>query len=70
MCDGLCYRLAWLIERVTRARDHIWAWRPASCWHCGRPTHWVEINYEARLHRGRCTREKDAEFHAALRRTG
>ena len=48
--------VAILIERATRAHDHIWAWRPAPCWHCGKPTHWVEVNFEARLHRGHMAR--------------
>lgn len=64
MTDGL-YRAARLIERVTRARGHMWAWWPAACWRCGRRTNWVEVNYQARLCRGRCTREVDAEYFAA-----
>jgi hypothetical protein len=63
--NGLYYRLARSIEWATGARDHIWTWRRAQCWQCGKPTHWVEINYEAHTHRGRCTEAADAEFWAA-----
>ena len=61
----LLHRAARLIEHATQARDHIWAWWSAPCWRCGRRTRWVEVNYGARLCRGRCTREVDAEYFAA-----
>lgn len=57
--------LASLIMRVTYAEDHVWAWRPGPCWQCGRPTHWVEVHFEAPTHRGRCTRDATQGWIAA-----
>lgn len=59
-------RLSQLIERVTKAHSHIWSWRTGACFRCGKQTHWTEINYETRLHRGQCKRELDNDYFAAL----
>ena len=62
--------LHWLarrIERLTGARNHIWVWRPRRCWNCDRWTWWTEINFEAALHRGACTKTKDDAYWDALR---
>lgn len=56
-----------LIERVTRARDHIWTWHPRPCWQCGRRCWWVEINFEAVIHRGACTDRAWTIYQEALR---
>lgn len=32
------------------------------CWHCGEPTTFVEINFEAPLHPGPCTDQKEVEY--------
>jgi hypothetical protein len=55
-----------LIERVTCANAHAWSWRPVKCWQCGKRTWWIEVNFEAATHRGRCTRLVDDEYFAAL----
>ncbi len=50
--------------------DNLWtpSWRP--CWHCGEPTHFVEIHFEAPLCPGRCTDVKWEEYLAEQRRLG
>ena len=35
---------------------------PENCWHCGKPTVWVEINFEAHLCLGACTDAKWREY--------
>ncbi|GJF04992.1 hypothetical protein [Pseudonocardia sp. D17] len=32
------------------------------CWHCGQPTRYVEINFEAPLHPGPCADQKEIEY--------
>lgn len=39
---------------------------PRPCWHCGAPTRYVEVNFEAPLCPGACTDEKDAAYWVAL----
>lgn len=35
---------------------------PGKCWHCGKPTVWIEINFEAPLCLGACTDAKWKEY--------
>jgi endogenous inhibitor of DNA gyrase (YacG/DUF329 family) len=35
---------------------------PRPCWHCGRPTCWVELSFEAPLCPGPCTDVKWTEY--------
>jgi hypothetical protein len=65
VAEQLHFKLARLIERITRSSDHIWCWDRGKCWRCDCQTHWVEVNYQSRLCRGRCTREVDAEYFTA-----
>lgn len=39
---------------------------PRPCWHCGRPSRWLELNFEAPLHPGACSDAKDVEWWTAL----
>lgn len=40
------------------------------CWHCGKPTPWIEINFETNLCPGACNDAKTAEWWEADRRAG
>lgn len=66
LADEIAYHASRLIERVMRARDHIWSWRRRPCWQCGRRTRWVEVCFETHIHRGLCTRKADKEYFESL----
>lgn len=56
---------AWLthLGRATPdTTDHIEGMTERPCWHCGRPTHWLELNFGTSLCPGDCTDAKWAEF--------
>lgn len=38
------------------------------CWHCGAPTQFIEINYEAHLCSEECEQAKDEEINEACKR--
>lgn len=44
------------------AANHIWTDNEEQCWHCGEPTKWRELAFEAPLHPGDCTRAKYQEL--------
>jgi hypothetical protein len=39
------------------------------CWHCSRPTRWVELNFESHLCSEECTDAKWKEYFAACNKT-
>lgn len=39
---------------------------PGKCWHCGKQTHWVDINFEAHLCSPSCEDAKWDEYNQAL----
>jgi endogenous inhibitor of DNA gyrase (YacG/DUF329 family) len=45
----------------------IWSDREAPCTICGEPTHWIEVNFEARSCSKRCTSIEWANFERANR---
>jgi hypothetical protein len=45
--------------------EHIEGEHAANCWHCGRLTRFIEINFEAYLCPGDCTAAKWAAFQVA-----
>jgi hypothetical protein len=48
-------------------RDSFAAFPSGPCWQCGKPTHWVEVNFETQLCLGACNEAARAEYAAALR---
>lgn len=40
----------------------IWTPYEKPCWHCGEPTTWVDLDFEAPLHPGRCSEAKWDEY--------
>jgi len=58
-------REALLLRAVERSgRFIVGPRRP--CWHCGQPTRFVEVAFEAPLHPGACEEAKDREYWDAL----
>jgi hypothetical protein len=44
---------------------HLWTGEAAPCWHCGTPTRWLDLAFEAPLCPGRCSDAKAREYAAA-----
>jgi hypothetical protein len=48
--------------------DKLYIEQEEPCWHCGKPTHWVDLDFEAPLCFGECSRAKWREYLEACRR--
>ena len=49
-------------EMVWQLDSFLWVPFEEECWHCGQPTTWVDIDFEARLHPGPCSERKWDEY--------
>ncbi len=50
-------------EIEVQGLDHfIWVPYERDCWHCGQPTTWIDVDFEAALHPGRCSEAKWDEY--------
>lgn len=64
LADAL--REALLRRQCDRSGRYSLAAEPRPCWHCGQPTRFLEVNFEAPLCPGACTEAKEAEYWQAL----
>lgn len=48
--------------RKNQTPDHISVVEPGKCWHCEKPTRYVEVNFETYLCPGECTNSKLVEY--------